>query len=238
MKFFYIINLLNRQFSSIPRYLSRIFACSAFLFLISNVTAPNTLASFEADYERIEIIHRQIEYDSNAINVYSETLKVRNAFFRLIYGSGDDFRSETIMYYSKLIAENSLKNDIDPMLILAVIATESSFRRGVVSPVGAIGLMQLMPSTARYISEKTGIPGISSWRQLFNSATNISLGTAYLAYLIKLTGSVEQALVAYNIGPTVMFADIRAGRSLPMDYVYNVMNKYNEIKSFDTLQIL
>lgn len=238
MRHFNIINLLEQQFPSVLRYFSAFCVSVAVLIFVSNFAESGAWASFEGDYEHIEIIHRQIESDGSDINVYAETLRVRNAFFRLIYGSGDDFSPETIMYYSRLIAENSLKNDIDPMLILAVIATESSFRRAVVSPVGAIGLMQLMPTTARYISEKTGVPGIHSWRQLFNSATNISLGTAYLAYLVKLTGSIEQALVAYNIGPTDMFADIRAGRSLPMNYVYNVMGKYNEIKSFDNLRIL
>lgn len=237
MRHLNIINLFKYHIVLCWRFGGKLFYGFPFVFLICTLFAPTALAEFEYDYERIRLIHRQIEADRGYLNVYSETLRVRDAFYHLVYGSGDDFSVNTVMYYSRLIAENSLKNDIDSMLVLAVIATESSFRRAVVSPVGAIGLMQLMPTTARYISEKTGLPVISSNRQLYNARVNISLGTAYLAYLIKLTDSVEQALVAYNIGPTDMFADIRAGRPLPRDYVYNVMERYNEIRSYASLSM-
>lgn len=212
-----------------------VFSTAFFLFLSPSSAKADFEEIMEEDYERIEIIHRQIKENENDINLYAETTRVRDALIRLT--ETDDFSADTIMYYSKLVAELSVKYNMDPMLILAEVATESSFRAYVVSPVGAIGLMQLLPSTAKYISEKTGLPQISGRRALFDPRINLELGVAYLSYLVKLTGKVEHAIIAYNIGPTNLFNDIYRGYPLPMGYVDRVMGKYNEIKSFDNTDV-
>ncbi len=82
-------------------------------------------------------------------------------------------------------------------LALAVMRQESSFDPGIVSPAGARGLMQLMPATARRVAGHPLGPGA-----LFDAQTNIALGTAYLADLLRqFGGSVPEAAAAYNAGP-------------------------------------
>lgn len=90
---------------------------------------------------------------------------------------------------------------VDPLLVWAVMREESGFLPTAVSSSGARGLMQLLPSTARWIAEeKLGIP----YREdlLFDPDYNIRLGTWYLHYLLgQFGGNMAWAVAAYNGGP-------------------------------------
>ncbi|MHB8874027.1 MAG: lytic transglycosylase domain-containing protein [Myxococcaceae bacterium] len=98
------------------------------------------------------------------------------------------------------IVRQARRYEIDPLLIAAVIHAESSFNPLAVSPAGAVGLMQLMPTTARELLGRLGrAPGRTE--DLLEPELNIELGTAYLAELVERFGSIEPALVAYNAGP-------------------------------------
>ena len=102
------------------------------------------------------------------------------------------------LQYEALIERYSAENDLDPFLVMGLIQAESSFRSDAVSPVGAVGLMQIMPSTAEWLAEMMGI----SYREedLFNPAYNIRMGTFYLRRLINYFGHVDTALASYNAG--------------------------------------
>ena len=91
----------------------------------------------------------------------------------------------------------ALKEKVELSLVLAVMKTESNFNKNAVSNKGAIGLMQLMPQTAKYISLKLGYQGEID---LFSIDTNIYLGVLYLKYLSEKFLSLEQVLWAYNAG--------------------------------------
>ncbi len=93
--------------------------------------------------------------------------------------------------------EICLEKEIDVALVLAVIRTESSFDENAVSNKGAIGLMQLMPTTAKYIAEKVGY---SEEFDLFNAQTNLYLGICYLEYLFNKYSDETFVLCAYNAG--------------------------------------
>lgn len=90
---------------------------------------------------------------------------------------------------------------LDPLLVAAVIEVESTYRAYAVSPVGAIGLMQVMPTTGKWLSEKLGQP-VRTREQLFDPERNIELGVHYLAELQRQFGRLDLALLAYNAGPT------------------------------------
>lgn len=96
--------------------------------------------------------------------------------------------------YRKLIIRYAKRRSLDPALVAAVIHAESNFNRRAVSPVGARGLMQLMPATARGMGAKVS--------RLFDARTNISYGTRYLRTVRRLVGpSTRLMAAAYNAGP-------------------------------------
>lgn len=89
---------------------------------------------------------------------------------------------------------------IDPLLIAALIQTESNFRENAVSPKGARGLMQLLPSTAEWLAEKNGESDYHD-DKLFDPGYNIDVGSRYLAELLRqFNGDEVIALAAYNGG--------------------------------------
>ena len=108
-------------------------------------------------------------------------------------------------------------------LVLGLIYVESSGNNYAVSHVGAIGLMQLMPSTAEAVAERIGV----EWRgeqTLFDPVMNVRLGVGYLRGLIDRYGSVETALAAYNWGPTRIAKCIRRGQAIPAGYADKVLH--------------
>lgn len=121
------------------------------------------------------------------------------------------------------ISEESKKYGVDPFLVLAVIKVESEFKTKAISEKGAVGLMQVMPHTGKYIAKKYGI-SYKGYNSLFDPKTNIRLGIAYLSHLESRYGNVEYALWAYNHGPK-RYKDVKRKfrRSKPY-YVKQVMN--------------
>lgn len=96
------------------------------------------------------------------------------------------------------IAYNPPADILDPAIALGIMRQESSFNPNAVSGAGAIGLMQLMPGTARYVSRKYGLPADN----LFDPTQNMQLGSTYLAHQIEHFGPcVPLAIAAYNAGP-------------------------------------
>jgi len=99
--------------------------------------------------------------------------------------------------YFKQIQAVSKKYQVAPELIASIVRLESNFDRFCVSPVGAVGLMQLMPGTARTVARSMGMANYD----LYDAETNLDLGTAYLTMLLKdFNGHVPTALSYYNAG--------------------------------------
>lgn len=98
------------------------------------------------------------------------------------------------------IVREAEANGLDPLLVVAVIRTESAFDAYAVSGVGAMGLMQMMPTTGTFLALQRGT-ALRHRQTLFDVELNIELGTAYLAALLREFGGAEAALVAYNGGP-------------------------------------
>ena len=104
------------------------------------------------------------------------------------------------MTYSEYVYKYSEENNIDPLLTFAIIKAESNFNSRVVSSSNAMGLMQLMESTAEEIMQKD-LQEEFYKDMLFNPEDNIKIGTSYFAKLIKrYDGSIPIALTAYNAG--------------------------------------
>ena len=131
------------------------------------------------------------------------------------------------------IVREARANGLDPLLVVAVIRTESAFNNYAVSQVGAMGLMQVMPDTGTYLADKAGFK-LQRSTNLFDSEVNVELGTAYLANLISRFGTPERALVAYNAGPTLarkILAQTDIRERFLSGYPAKVMREFRRLKS-------
>ena len=107
------------------------------------------------------------------------------------------------LVYPVLVREalntQSKANGLDPALVASLIRQESNFNPRATSPVGARGLMQLMPSVGRTIARSKAIPGYTD-ESLYDPTVNITLGTQHLSGLFRRTSQLERVLAAYNAG--------------------------------------
>ena len=133
---------------------------------------------------------------------------------------------------AQLIYQESLKYNYDPELVLALILTESSFYNWSESSVGALGLMQILPTTARGVAKAKNIPWHGK-KTLFDPHLNIKLGIHYLAELHDRFGDLEVALTAYNYGPSRVAEMQKSCNPLPRAYADRVMNIYKRILEWD-----
>jgi soluble lytic murein transglycosylase-like protein len=121
--------------------------------------------------------------------------------------------------YQRIIYSKADKYRIEPSLVSAVIKVESNWDAKAISHKGAMGLMQLMPSTAKEMNIKNP----------FDPEENIEGGTRYLRYLLdKFDGDINLALAAYNAGP----GKIEKFRGIPpfketKQYVKRILSIYN-----------
>ncbi len=104
-------------------------------------------------------------------------------------------------YYINLAEKFSEELELDPALVLAVIRRESFFDHMVSSSAGAVGLMQLMPSTGKFIAGKLGLRGIEV-SDLTDPELNVRLGCIFLADQLRSFDDLVLALAAYNAGPS------------------------------------
>lgn len=103
--------------------------------------------------------------------------------------------------YGAEVKKYAAMYDVDEEMIFSVIKAESNFESDAVSKKGAVGLMQVMEDTARWIAERTGIDKFSA-QDLDSADKNIKIGAWYLSYLLELyDDDVKCALAAYNAGP-------------------------------------
>jgi soluble lytic murein transglycosylase-like protein len=127
----------------------------------------------------------------------------------------------------------SQTHGVDVELLKAVVVTESAFNTRAVSPKGAVGLMQIMPTTAQRYGVQAD-RGATVSAKLTDPELNIQTGTRYLADLLRLFGGqTELALAAYNAGEGAV---ARAGNRIPnyketQFYVQKVMGIYRVLQS-------
>jgi soluble lytic murein transglycosylase len=104
------------------------------------------------------------------------------------------------LHYSAIVRGHAAHYDLDPALLAAVIETESKFNANARSSAGAVGLMQLTPSTAKGIAQYTGGHNFHL-SDLTNPEINVRYGSWYLRHLLDHYGDDERlALAAYNAG--------------------------------------
>ena len=129
----------------------------------------------------------------------------------------------------ELIIHESKKYGYDPLLLTAVIITESSFNNWARSNKGALGLMQIRPATGKELAAEVSV----QWQgtpSLYNPETNIALGAYYLNKLYLHFGDLGLALEAYNHGPSRLKGYLKKGYR-PTRYSRKVFKHYGRLLS-------
>ena len=101
--------------------------------------------------------------------------------------------------YWELIQTHAVAKQLDPFLVAALVAQESTFQADVRSSADAWGLMQIIPATGRRYASSIGIRPFSTGR-LTEPETNVRIGTTYFSELLRQFGDTAPALAAYNAG--------------------------------------
>ncbi|HJU91151.1 MAG TPA: transglycosylase SLT domain-containing protein [Gemmatimonadaceae bacterium] len=141
-------------------------------------------------------------------------------------------RAERVMAFSSrykigadlagAIYDIALAEGLEPELAFRVVRIESEFNERATSPVGAIGLTQLMPATAKYFDKNI------TKERLYNRETNLRIGFRYLRALIaENKGDVPMALVVYNRGPVAVQNAVAQGLDPRNGYERIVMKGYS-----------
>jgi soluble lytic murein transglycosylase-like protein len=180
-----------------------------------------------------EVVADIYKYTDNVGRVYY-TDEPRNSLYKRIiktkafrYSSSNNYTGSVNVFsgankkrFTDLIEQAANRHQVDAKLVHAVIQTESAYNSTAQSPKGAVGLMQLMPDTAR----RFGVTDRNDPDQ------NVDGGTRYLKYLITLFNpNIDLAVAAYNAGENAV---LRYNNSIPpypetQNYVKQVLALYN-----------
>ena len=155
--------------------------------------------------------------------------------FSIVKSNRPDIGDAEAWRVSEVILEESEKRHLDPMMVLAVIQVESGFQYTAVSPMGARGIMQIMPETGRFLTETlSGEYGFhpASFRpeSLDDPLLNIRLGVYYLHDLTKQFRSLNLALLAYNAGPAEIQNRLEKNIAFSDEYATLVFDAYHSFK--------
>lgn len=165
--------------------------------------------------------------------VKTQAEQVRETTIKKVYAElaprmFDQLEPHVIMGVSRVIVDECTATGIDPRFVIAIIETESNFDVEAVSSAGARGLMQILPSTFREISDA---------KLMFDPEENVRAGIRYLNKLYKMGfHSPERILNAYNQGPGAAFAVWRGQIEISAEskaYIPKVMGRYRELLSQD-----
>ena len=156
--------------------------------------------------------------------------------FSIIEANRPDIMEREAWELAEVISTESSKYRLDPILILAVIDVESKFQFGAISPAGARGIMQIMPATGKFLVKSVRELGREIKADQFtpehldNPVVNIKLGTYYLHDLRKSFRNLNEALTAYNLGPTELRIRMENQIGYTDDYANAVLAAHQRFK--------
>ncbi len=209
------------HFEKLGIYLSKPIAFLLVLIYLVQTALAVYLLSDKFDLEK------QVSFQQKRIAELEEKLQLYKVIEDFQIGFTDDEKGQL----TNVIYSESKRYHYDPLFLVAVILTESSFKNHQVSPTGAAGLMQLAPITGADVAPKAGVQW-SGPPTLMQPEANIKLGACLLFSQILKYRDVKKALVAYNVGETRLRGYEKEKRPLPKQYVGKVMETYKKLKEF------
>ena len=155
--------------------------------------------------------------------------------YSIVRSHRSDIAESEIWRISEVIFEESAKRDIDPLLVLALIHVESGFQSAAVSPMGARGIMQIMPDTGKFLAETLAHeygfhPAAFRPESLDDPVLNVRLGIYYLQDLKKQFQHLNLALSGYNFGPAEVQNRLENNLDLSDEFATLVLDAYQRYK--------
>ncbi len=143
----------------------------------------------------------------------------------------DDVISRFPIAYREKVLKHAKRSNLDPAIVFGLIRRESGFDEAALSPVGARGLMQIMPQTGRQIAKNLREPWLSA-NALFDPERNLKYGTYYYRQMMnRFDGHFVLAAAAYNAGPHRVKRWLPDGRALPAD-IWIEMIPFDETRKY------
>ena len=204
--------------TSVTRF-SSLFTSLLAVFIVANLEKP--------DSNSYGLTPSDISWITWEEQAFDRSLKYQLAQQISRYKTG--LETSYINNLSELIVHEGKKYGHDPLLLTAVIITESSFNNWARSNRGALGLMQIRLATGKELATEVSV----QWQgtpSLYNPETNIALGAYYLNKLYLHFGDLGLALEAYNHGPSRLKGYLKKGYR-PTRYSQKVFKNYGRLLS-------
>lgn len=239
---------LTEPFDKKPRQHSSVFSALAMCGAISLIAFSFTSYTLSYFEERQDIENL---YAASILNLDSDDSLYKSAGRQSFLGglrSQDAYKKQSQVNFlsslirgqlnhhpeyesiAKLIVSESIRANYDPLFVAAVVRSESMFKRGAVSHVGARGLMQIMPETGAFLARRAKIN--LSQSDLHDPKVNLQLGIAYLKYLEEMfKGNRTKALIAYNWGPGNLLGALKRRVSPPsstVKYAHKIISTHSK----------
>jgi soluble lytic murein transglycosylase-like protein len=155
--------------------------------------------------------------------------------YGIVKANRPDIGDGEVWEMADVIRQECIKHNLDPILVLALIQVESGFQFKAVSPMGARGIMQIMPDVAQGLAQESGLRPHSDaprFRPEFldDPLFSIKLGVYYLHDLKKSFRDVSTTLVAYNLGPTELRNRLDNNIEFSNEYATTVLSTYQRLQ--------
>jgi membrane-bound lytic murein transglycosylase MltF len=170
-------------------------------------------------------LETQLTHQRQRISELEEKLKI----FQVIDDFQIGFTDKEKQQLAEVVFSECEKYDYDPMFLMALILTESSFKRKQISSSGARGLMQIRPFVGKSLANKMDMKWEGS-DMLMQPEVNVQLGSRHLFDMILKFKDVRKAIISYNVGETELRSRIRKDKPLPSSYLNKVMENYKMLK--------
>jgi soluble lytic murein transglycosylase len=164
---------------------------------------------------------RSLKGEARFVALRGSITTMRRAYPQFLSAAGEDIPPDVLrlifpLDYWDLVSRYASEYDLDPFLLAALMAQESTFTPEIRSSAGAHGLMQVMPATGRLYARRLGIRPFST-ASLSQPEINVRIGVRYFTDLIERFGGAHYALAGYNAGDSRVAAWIAENPNLPAD---------------------
>lgn len=183
--------------------------------------------------QQITALEQKIREIEQGIDDHWDRLVMLQSKVDFIQATNSSMEGVDVYQIVQSCYDEARRYNLDPFILLAVIHQESRFDKDAVGADGELGLMQVMPFTAREMAKHLGMKEYN----LFRVEDNIRIGTRYLIYCLNRTTrytmdshqNMKYGLAAYNRGITVVLNDLNRGRNPVNRYSREILETHTRI---------